>query len=211
MGRSLPSNRLIEPDQVFDVAFIEPVPYPVADSCMVFRSGLRTAKFILDRVKIPHQNRVPVVMGFHLSDQRSDGVDIAPPEVFPVPFCFYRRGATPTENVRDDSYVHALLFGVSQGLGGDECGKFRRIAVNPMDRVLSLVSEIPGRGRIVRTAHDSHRSLISWIDHVSRMSLLTRSIFCTIDKGEGGSGADRIVGAIRSGVRSGDADYAAMR
>ena len=37
-----------------------------------------------------------------------------------------------------------------------------------------------------------------------------RSFFLSLLIYFGGSGADRIVGAIRSGVRRGDADYAAM-
>ena len=142
-GWSLLSDRLVEPDQVFDVAFFEPISHPVANSYMFLLGGLYAAKFVLDGVKVPRQNCVLVVMGFHLRDQHSDGVDVAPPEVFSIPFRFYRSGATSTENVCNDSHVHALLFGVPQGLGSDKSGKFCRIAVNPVDRILSIFSKIP--------------------------------------------------------------------
>ena len=142
-GRSLPPDRLVEPNQVFDVPLLEPVPHPVADPCIIFWGELCTAKIILDGIKVSHEKRVPIVAGFHLCDQRGHRVDIAAPEVPSVPFRFYRGSAAPTENVRDGSYVHALPFSVSQGLSGYESGKFRRITVNPVNWILSIFSEIP--------------------------------------------------------------------
>ena len=100
---------------------------------------------------------VQVVLGLRFRDQRRDGVDVAPPEVLAIPLRLDRRSTAPAENIRDDFYVHALLFGILQGLGGNKRGKLRRITVNPVDRILSRVSEVPVRRRIVRVAHNSER------------------------------------------------------
>ena len=143
VSASFSSDRVIEPNQVIDVAVFEPIPYTLADSGMVFRSGLGVTKLFSNGVIIPRLDHFSKMVGLYLGNQCGDWVDIASPELLPFPFRFDRRSATPAENVRDDSYIDTLFFRVPQGLGGDESREFRRIAVNPMNRILSLIPIIP--------------------------------------------------------------------
>ena len=151
-GSPLP-NRAVEADQVVDVPLVEPVSDAVGDACVIFRCGFSVVELVPDRVEVPLQNGVLVMASLDAGDQRGDGVDVAAPEVLAVPLRLHGRRAAPAEDVRDHPDLHTLPVGVAQGLRGDEGGESRGIGVDPMDRVLPSVAEIPTWNRVVVFGH----------------------------------------------------------
>ena len=86
---------------------------------------------------------VVMLSGLHMGDQSCHGVDVAAPETLAIPPCFHSGGTATTEDIGHELNVDAMLLGVVQGLGGDECGELGWIRMDSVDRILFPVAEIP--------------------------------------------------------------------